>query len=266
MRDGWRLAFGTLTVIRVDPPQVVDARAAGIAMLLAPVTALPALVVWVALAALVVHGLLPAAVGAALALVCTALLSRAMHLDGLADTADGLTASYDRGRALEVMRRGDTGPAGAAALVLTLLVQAAALAALMPSTVGVALAGSALAASRLASAVCARTGIPAARPEGLGHTVAGSVQTGRLLGVGVVVVGVAAVGAGLMGSTRGLVLPAAAASVAVVLVSCAAAEAVLRRSVLRFGGITGDVIGASMEIALAAGLVVGTVALGLIST
>ncbi len=265
MRDGWRLAFGTLTVIRVAPPRVVDGRAAGVAMLLAPVTALPALAVWTALALLVVHGLLPAAVGAALALVSTALLSRAMHLDGLADTADGLTASYDRGRALEVMRRGDTGPAGAAALVLTLLVQAAALASLMPSTVGVALAGAALVASRLAPAVCARTGIPAARPEGLGHTVAGSVPTGRLLAAAAVVVGVAAVGAGLVGYTQGLVLPAAAASVAVVLVSVGASVAVLRRAVLRFGGITGDVIGASMEIALAASLVAATLATGLIS-
>ncbi|MEP7331991.1 MAG: adenosylcobinamide-GDP ribazoletransferase [Terracoccus sp.] len=265
MRDGWRLAVGTFTVIRVAPPRVVDGRAAGVAMLLAPVTALPALVVWAALAVLVVHGLLPAAVAAALALVCTALLSRAMHLDGLADTADGFTASYDRDRALEVMRRGDTGPAGAAALVLTLLVQAAALASLMQAVVGVALAAVALVASRLAPAVCARTGIPAARPEGLGHTVAGSVQTGRLLPTVVVVVGVAAVATSLVGSTQGVVLPAGAAAVAVMLASGAATVSVLRRAVLRFGGITGDVIGAAMEIALAAGLVAATVAHSLLA-
>lgn len=263
MRDGWRLAVGTFTVIRVTPPRAVDRRAAGVAMLLAPVTALLALVVWMALAILVVNGLLPPAVGAALALVSTALLSRAMHLDGLADTADGLTASYDRDRALEVMRRGDTGPAGVAALVLTLLVQAAALASLVQSVVGVALAGSALVASRLAPAVCAHTGIPSARPEGLGHTVAGSVRTGWLLAIVLVVLGVAAVGAGLVGSTRGLGLPAAGAAAAVVLVSCVATAAVVRRAVQRFGGVTGDVIGAAMEIALAASLVGATVALSL---
>ncbi|MEO6997026.1 MAG: adenosylcobinamide-GDP ribazoletransferase [Terracoccus sp.] len=263
MRNGWRLAFGTFTVIRVAPPSAVDGRAAGVAMLLAPVTVLPALGVWIMLALLVVQGLLPTAVCAVLALSSTALLSRAMHLDGLADTADGFTASYDRDRSLEVMRRGDTGPAGAAALVLTLLVQAASLASLVQSAVGVALAGTALIASRLAPAICSRTGIPAARPEGLGHTVAESVQTGRLLTTAAVVVGIGAVGTGLVGSFQGPVVPAAGAAVAVVLVSCAATVALLRRAVLRFGGITGDVIGAAMEIALAASLVAGTVALRL---
>ncbi|MDN5769108.1 MAG: adenosylcobinamide-GDP ribazoletransferase [Humibacillus sp.] len=265
MRDGWRLAFGTLTVIRVAPPRAIDGQVAGVAMLLAPMTAVPALVVWIALAILVLHGLLPAAVAAALALVSTTLLSRAMHLDGLADTADALTASYDRDRALQVMRRGDTGPAGAAALVLTLIVQAAALASLVQSHVGAALVGAALVASRLAPAICSRTGIPAARPEGLGHTVAGSVPTARLVATVTAVGGVAAVGSALVGSTRGLALPAAAAAVAVVLVSCAATAAVVRRAVLRFGGITGDVIGAAIEIALTAGLVTATLAVALIS-
>lgn len=265
MRDGWRLAFGTLTVVRVAPPRAVDGKVAGVAMLLAPVTAVPALVVWTALALLVLHGLLPAAVAAALALVATTLLSRAMHLDGLADTADGLTASYDRDRALQVMRRGDTGPAGAAAMVLTLIVQAAALASLVQSHVGAALAGVALIASRLAPAICSHVGVPPARAEGLGHTVAGSVPTTRLAATVAAVVGVAVVGSALVGSTRGLALPAAVAAVVVALVSCAATAAVVRRAVLRFGGITGDVIGAAIEIALAAGLVAGTVAVSLIT-
>ncbi len=108
-------------------------------------------------------------------MVTAAALSRAMHLDGLADTADGLAAGYDRERALEVMRRGDTGPAGAAALVLTLLVQVACLAALLTSAVGATLAGVALLASRLAPALCARLGVPAARRGGpRGQAVAGS--------------------------------------------------------------------------------------------
>lgn len=265
MRDGWRLALGTFTVVKVAPPAAVDRRVAARAMLLAPVTAVPTLVIWIAWAMLVIHGILPAAVAAALSLVSTALLSRALHLDGLADTADGLTASYDRDRALQVMRRGDTGPAGAAALVLTLLVQVTALASLVQSAVGVALAGVALVASRLAPAVCARTGVPAAREEGLGHTVAGSVATCRLLATVAAVAGVAAGGAGIVASTQGPAQPEAASAVAVVLISCATTVAVLRRAVLRFGGVTGDVIGATIEIALAASLVAGTVALGLLA-
>ena len=111
-------------------------------------------------------GWAPAGVVAVLALVVTALLSRALHLDGLADLADGLTSGHDPARSLEVMRRGDTGPAGAAALVLVLLLDAACLAVLLGSAAGTALAVVALVASRLACAVCARDGIPPARPEG----------------------------------------------------------------------------------------------------
>ena len=77
-----------------------------------------------------------------------------MHLDGLADVVDGLGAGWDRERALEVMRRGDMGPMGAAAIVLVLLVQAAAVAHLLGEGWRGALVVAALvAASR---AVCAR--------------------------------------------------------------------------------------------------------------
>ena len=94
---------------------------------------------WFPLAGALLGGLLAAAhaglalllfppAAASLTVVLWAFLTRGLHLDGLADTADGLAASYDRQRALDVMRRGDTGPAGAATLVLVLLLQAAALA------------------------------------------------------------------------------------------------------------------------------------------
>ena len=54
-----------------------------------------------------------------------ALGSRGMHLDGLADTVDGLGSGWDRDRALKIMRRGNTGPMGAAALVIMIGLQAA---------------------------------------------------------------------------------------------------------------------------------------------
>ena len=175
MLDGLRLAVGTLTAIPVAPPRRVDRRVAGRAMTLAPLVVLP-----FALAVLALHRLgapagAPAPVLAVLALVVLVLGTRAMHLDGLADTADGLSASYDRERALEVMRRGDIGPSGVAAVTLVLLLDAAALASLLPSLRGSVLAVVALVSSRqLLAWACARP-VPPARAEGLGATVAGSV-------------------------------------------------------------------------------------------
>ena len=87
-------------------------------MLLAPLAVLPlagivALVVWTGSRA----DVSPLAT-AVVAVTTLALGSRAFHLDGLADTADGLTASYDRERSLAVMRTGAAGPAGVVAVVL----------------------------------------------------------------------------------------------------------------------------------------------------
>jgi len=262
MRDAWRLAIGTFTALPVDPPALVDRSVLGRAMLLAPLTTAPAALVWLGLGTLSTRGWAPTAVVAVLALVVTALISRALHLDGLADLADGLTSGHDPERSLEVMRRGDTGPAGAAAVVLVLLLDTACLAALLASAAGTALALVALAASRLACAVCARDGIPPARRQGLGQGVAGTVGRTRLVAVVVTVAALAAaLGAWLSGTLPGVSWWAAAlAGSAVVLTAAMAAVVTRRHAVRRLGGITGDVIGAAVEIALAVGLVTAALA------
>lgn len=262
MRDAWRLALGTFTALPVQPPEQVDRSVLGRAMLLAPLTTAPMALVWLGLGTVSSRGWAPATVVAVLALVVTALISRALHLDGLADLADGLTSGHDPARSLEVMRRGDTGPAGAAAVVLVLLLDAACLAVLFASVRGTVLAVVALVASRLACAVCARDGIPSARRDGLGQGVAGTVARTQVSGLVVAVGALAAVvGARLPGGLPGVPWWAPAlAGGAAVLCGAAAATATRRHAVRRLGGITGDVIGGAVEIALAAGLVTAAVA------
>jgi adenosylcobinamide-GDP ribazoletransferase len=239
---------GTLTAWPVAAPQVVDRRSAGRAMVLAPLVGaglgtLAALVVWVGDAVR-----LSSLLTATLVVAVLALTTRGLHLDGLADTADGLAASYDRARALAVMRTGDVGPAGAATLVLVLLVQVAALAQ-VGGVWGPAPVGVAVAVSRLALPSACLRGVPPARPDGLGATVAGTVH--RLSATALVVLVTLAAGAVLLvGGSPTWHAPAA------VLAAVTATVVLVRRAVVRFGGVTGDVLGAGVEVALAAALVV----------
>ncbi len=66
-------------------------------------------------------------VAAALSVGSLAVLTRALHLDGLADLADGLGSRKPAAEALDIMRRSDIGPFGVVTLVLTLLLQVAGL-------------------------------------------------------------------------------------------------------------------------------------------
>ncbi|WP_030181918.1 adenosylcobinamide-GDP ribazoletransferase [Streptomyces sp. NRRL S-813] len=247
---GLRFAFGTLTVLPVRVSRW-DRGAARDGMLCAPVAGL---VVGVAAAA---AGLVLLFLGAGplLAAVATAavpaVLTRGLHLDGLADTADGLGSGKPAEDALRIMKQSDIGPFGVITLVLVLLAQMAALA----RAYGDSWAHGALAAvvaattARLALTLAARRGVPAARPEGLGAAVAGVVPVAGALGAALVVTGAAgAAGAGL--GTRTALL-AAGAVIAALLV----AELLLRHCTRRFGGVTGDVFGALAETAATTALV-----------
>jgi adenosylcobinamide-GDP ribazoletransferase len=253
-RDGFALAAGTLTVLRVPPPRVVDQAAAGVAMTLAPAAGLlvglpAAAVAWLARAAGAGE-----AVAAVLAVGVLSLATGGLHLDGLADTVDGLAAGrggrQQRDRALEVMRRGDVGPLGAAALVLVLLLQAAALARALPGVGAAAVLVATVAGRTVLPVLCAR-GVPAARSGGLGAAVAGSVPRGVAAGVIAAAVALAA----LAGSAGGG-LPGAVRWGGAVLAGCAGGALLAGRAARRVGGVTGDVLGAGVEVGTAAVLVV----------
>lgn len=249
--DGVRFAFGTLTVL---PARITrwDRPAARAGMACAP------------LAGLVV-GLLAAVPGvlllqfgggpllaAALTVAVPAALTRGLHLDGLADTADGLGSAKPADDALRIMKQSDIGPFGVVTLVLALLVQAAALAEAYADgwLRGALAAVTAAVAARLAMTLASREGVPAARPEGLGAAVAGVVPRAAAGAVSAAVVLLAAAAALPVG------LPAAARAACAVLAALLVAELLLRRCVRRFGGVTGDVFGALAEVSATTALVV----------
>lgn len=248
MRDAWRLATGTLTALRVPPPNVVDRRTAGTAMLLAPLAVLPlggavALVLFLGRSAAV-----PPAVLGLLTVALLALGTRALHIDGLSDTADGLTASYDRTRSLAAMRTATSGPAGGAAVLLVLGLQAAAIASLSALPRGAVLAGVLVCVSRCALVLTCVRGVPAARADGLGEIYTQTVQ--RVAAVAAWLLGLVATAA--VAQWAGLpwwagALAAALAALVVLLL--------IRRATARLGGVTGDVFGAAVELCLATLLV-----------
>jgi adenosylcobinamide-GDP ribazoletransferase len=174
-------------------------------------------------------------------------LTGALHVDGLADSADGL-AGRDRERSLEIMRDHSLGAYGASALTLDLLVKAAALGALAEANaLGPALA--ALALSRAAPLPLARL-LPYAR-AGAG--------TGRLLAER------AGTRSVLAGTALAVVIALAAARLdAVALLLCAAAVTagvgLLARR--RLGGVTGDVMGAAVELSATCSLVLAAAMAG----
>lgn len=178
--------------------------------------------------------LLPPAPAAALLVAMLALVSGGLHLDGVADTADGMAVQGDRAERLGVMSEGNTGPAGVMALVLVLLAEWAAISSIPTEARSAAL---------LVAPVIARwTVVPVgalfhpARPRGLGHAIhaglwpaAAPIATVTALAVAGVTFGVA-----------GLVL-VAIGGLAAVLIGGAASRLI--------EGVTGDVFGAGIEVA-----------------
>lgn len=299
---GLRLAVGLLTIVPVRITGV-DRDAAKWAMMLAPLVGaglgVAAGAVMTGTRWLGASGLLAAVLGVGV----LALLTRGLHLDGLADLADGLGSGKPAERALEIMRRSDIGPFGVAVLLFTVLVQIAAI-----TSAGTALVLLvACVTGRLALTWACRQGVPAARQDGLGVLVAGTVGRGAALCVtALVLAATAAIGlaaqAGVLGALsplpssefpfgpfgvdeayasrlevmldppmiypmdshppHGLAFPPPAVVFpGAVLAGLVAARVVRRGAVRRLGGITGDVLGALVEISTAVTLLVCALAL-----
>ncbi|GAB4082456.1 adenosylcobinamide-GDP ribazoletransferase [Modestobacter muralis] len=186
-------------------------------------------------------------IGAVLAVAVLAALTRGLHLDGLADTADGLGPLRGPEKALAVMRAGDVGPFGVVTLVLALLLQVACLAPLLTVDGGWAALPAATVAARVAMTRTGLTGTAIAAGSSLGQAVAGTVSRRWLAAVAL------------------LTLAAAAGAdprfaVAVVL-GWGAAELLRRRASARLGGVNGDVMGALGEVTATVTLLVAALLL-----
>lgn len=183
-------------------------------------------------------GLTPA-VAAALTLAAQAMLTGAMHEDGLADSADGLWGGWDKARRLEIMKDSHIGSYGVLALILITLARWSALSALlaMHGHFGAIIAVAALSRAPMAvlmawlpnaraSGLSAHVGRPSPKAAGLGLAIA--------MGVCIVFTGWQVVGMVLFAgfTTLGLGLMARA----------------------KIGGQTGDILGASQQLAEAAAL------------
>ncbi len=173
--------------------------------------------------------------GAVLAVAVLAALTRGLHLDGLADTADGLGPLRGRERALQVMRQGDVGPFGVVTLLLTVLLQVSAAATVLETERGWTALLAAPVVARLAMARTGLPGVPMAAGSALGQSVAGTVSARWL--------------AGWVFVTAALLTVADRALLAGAVAGLLAAELLLRGARARLGGVTGDVMGAMGETA-----------------
>lgn len=178
--------------------------------------------------------LFPAPAAAALLLSLTVLLTRGLHLDGLADTVDGLGGGQDPETRLKIMKDSHLGAFGAVSLILVLLVK---------FTLLMAVAEKGPAEAVLLFPIISRWGMvllaylsPYARAEGgLGQAMTEEVRGSAVLGATVSALGLALLVSGL----DGLVLLA---------LGGAAVWLLSRYFQRKLGGITGDVLGAANEV------------------
>lgn len=232
-------AFAFLTRLPVGRGAVED-RDLGRAVGFFPLVGL-VLGLFLAGTAYALSGYLSSLVLAVLLVTFLAALTGALHLDGLADLFDGLGGGHgDAGRTLEIMRDSRIGATGAVALMLVLVAKIAALAVVLDHHDYLSLAAFPIIGRWVVTPQIAL--FPYARPDGLGRAFSGHAGWAQLLLATGIMAAVAA----------GLGTAVAKQAVLVLLVTLGLASWVRAR----LGGLTGDVYGASIEIAETLALII----------
>ena len=182
----------------------------------------------------------PPLVAAVVAVAVDAAVTGMLHLDGVADSGDGLLPPLERARRLSVMASPEVGAFGVAVLVLVVAARVAAFSSLDPDLL---LVVGLWAGARAAMAV-ALTAAPYARDVGAASGFRGpGPPVVAMLTLGLALAAVV----GSRGGLAGVVTAAAAA---------AAFAAVVALGIRRLGGYTGDVLGAAGVLAETVGLLV----------
>ncbi len=187
---------------------------------------------------------LPPLPAAAIVVGLDALVTGGLHLDGLADTADGLCAHVPAKSRLEIMSEPQVGTFAVVALGAALITRTAALAALEPSP---ALLACLYCSSRSVMVVASRT-MTYARQEGLATAFLPAPAGSD----GALVAGVAGAGAALLLAA----LVAGRRGARAVVAGWLSGALVLVLAQRRIGGFTGDVLGAAGVVCETSGLVV----------
>lgn len=235
-----RLALSWLTVLPVRGPATVDRVAAKRAITLVPLTGFLLGAAAAGLLWLLLHGGLAPALAGLLVVAALALTTRGMHIDGLADTLDGLGCYGPPERAREVMRSGGAGPFGVAAVVFSIGAQSISFGVLAGAGLWVAVVVT-VTAGRVAVVIACRRGIEPSGDTGFGSLVAGTQP----------------LWAGAAWSAALLALSAPAVDgrwwqgPLVVMFALAFSVVLVRHCVRRFGGLSGDVLGATVELTVA---------------
>jgi len=234
------IALQFLTCIPLNPGMKVNEEEVGRSMLYFPLVGL-CMGACLALARIPLAALLPQSMADGMIIALLAALSGAIHLDGLADTADGIAGGKDREDRLRIMKDPRVGAIGVVCVVMVIMLKYVALMA-MPMH----LKSSALllvpVIGRWAQLLVAYRADYAGLTRGIGFTFTRQVTLPVVLCTSLLVGAFAY----YLFSLKGAVVAVAS------LAACLAYTAYFRRTL---GGVTGDVLGAATELAETAALI-----------